>query len=475
MLMTARTATLKPALILGAVALAMIQPALAQTTATQDPCQEAAIHAQLESLMAPGYARVCDAVGSVSLTPDCMNYYLRVTDTAPPPSEDARAALAAACEASMPGATALGCIGPDCRPAKDVPVADPTDAMECGEGLECRPPEDEPVPLDDDTGALETDTAPRTAQADAALDLAFWEAIEDSNDPAMYRAYLDQFPRGVFRVIAAARLAALTGTASQAPATPPASATTPATTPTDAYREAMAIMDRAYSGDLAGWDAAARRALPLFQRAGDGGIGAAWIELGALYENGIGVTTDNPRAIEYFLMAGESGLSEGYLRALMLLDQTGQATRFVDAFLALARQDRGAALAVFDSVSASAPVRVQRYLGDRGYYAGALDGRFGAGSQSALDAYLSGSPPPPVAAPAPAPAAPDADLARALQSELSRVGCYQGPIDGKWGPGSARAMQNFNHWWGSAAPTGAPTAAGLDTVRAAPGLVCGTD
>jgi TPR repeat protein len=245
-----------------------------------------------------------------------------------------------------------------------------------------------------------------------------------------------------------------------------------ATTPTAAYREAMAIMDRAYSGDLSGWDQAARRAMPLFQRAGEGGVGAAWIELGALYENGIGVITDNPRAIDYFLMAGESGLSEGYVRALMLLDQTGQATRFVDVFLVLARQDRGAALSAFDSVSANAPTWVQRYLADRGYYAGALDGRFGAGSQAALNAFLTGAPPPPVPAPAPA---PDADLARALQAELSRVGCYEGPIDGKWGPGSARAMQNFNHWWGSAAPTGAPTSAGLNAVRAAPGLVCGVD
>lgn len=213
--------------------------------------------------------------------------------------------------------------------------------------------------------------------------------------------------------------------------------------------------------------------MPLFQRAGEGGVGAAWVELGALYENGIGVITDNPRAIDHFLMAGESGLSEGYVRALMLLDQTGQAARFVEVFMVLARQDRGAALGAFDSVSANAPIWVQRDLAERGYYAGALDGRFGAGSQAALSAFLTGAPPP-TPAPPPAPAA-DADLARAIQSELSRVGCYLGPIDGTWGAGSARAMQNFNHWWGSAAPTGAPTAAGLHAVRAAPGLVCGVD
>lgn len=469
---TTRATTPRPALILGALALVTTLPALGQAPATQDPCEEAAIHAQLESLMASGYARVCDAVGAVALTTDCMNYYLRVSDTFAPPSDDARAGLAAACEASMPGGTALACIGPDCGP-----VADPVDTMECGEGLECRPPADDPVPPDQDTGATDSAPAPRIAQADGAMDLAFWEAVKDSDDPALLRAYLDQFPEGVFRVIAEARLAALTGTATQA--TPPAASTpgpgeAPATTPIGAYREGMAIMDRAYAGDLAGWDEAARRAMPLFQRASEGGVGAAWVELGALYENGIGVITDNPRAIDYFLMAGESGLPEGYVRALMLLDQSGQATRFVDVFMVLARQDLGAALGAFDSVSANAPVWVQRDLANRGYYRGALDGRFGAGSQTALSAFLTGAPPPPVPAPAPAPA-PDADLARAIQSELSRVGCYQGPIDGQWGPGSARAMQNFNHWWGSAAPTDAPTTAGLHAVRAAPGLICGVD
>lgn len=252
--MTARTARLKPVLVLFAVALATIPAASAQTSATQDPCEEAAIHAQLESLMAPGYARVCDAVGAVSLTTDCMNYYLRVTDTMSPPTEDVRAALAAACEASMPGGTALACVGPACVPVADDPVADPADLMECGDELECRPPEDEPVPPEDDMGALDTDPSPRIAQGDSAMDLAFWEAIKDSDDPAMFRAYLDQFPQGVFRVIAEARLAALSGTSAQVPATPPAPAPseTPSMTPTGAYREAMAIMDRAYSGDLAG-------------------------------------------------------------------------------------------------------------------------------------------------------------------------------------------------------------------------------
>jgi hypothetical protein len=35
-------------------------------------------------------------------------------------------------------------------------------------------------------------------------------------------------------------------------------------------------------------------------------------------------------------------------------------------------------------------------------------------------------------------------IARGLQGELSRVGCYSGNIDGDWNAASRRALQNFN-------------------------------
>ena len=34
-------------------------------------------------------------------------------------------------------------------------------------------------------------------------------------------------------------------------------------------------------------------------------------------------------------------------------------------------------------------------------------------------------------------------LARDLQRELQRLGCYGGPIDGDWGEGSRRALERF--------------------------------
>jgi hypothetical protein len=52
--------------------------------------------------------------------------------------------------------------------------------------------------------------APACAQprADAA-EIAFWESVRDSRNPAELQAYLQQYPNGVFRPLAEARLAAL--------------------------------------------------------------------------------------------------------------------------------------------------------------------------------------------------------------------------------------------------------------------------
>ena len=50
------------------------------------------------------------------------------------------------------------------------------------------------------------------AAADSgALELAFWQSIQNSTNPVEFEAYLGQFPNGVFRVLAQARLAALSG------------------------------------------------------------------------------------------------------------------------------------------------------------------------------------------------------------------------------------------------------------------------
>jgi hypothetical protein len=73
------------------------------------------------------------------------------------------------------------------------------------------------------------------ANDDDALDLAFWQSIQNSTNPAEYQAYIDAFPHGKFVKLAFIRVhqpppAAL---AIPLPATGPAATTAPATQPAD--------------------------------------------------------------------------------------------------------------------------------------------------------------------------------------------------------------------------------------------------
>ena len=69
------------------------------------------------------------------------------------------------------------------------------------------------------------------------------------------------------------------------------------------------------------------------------------------------------------------------------------------------------------------------------------------------------------------PADPQA-LARALQTELKRVGCDPGPIDGKWGGQAKEALGNFARRAKMAMPTDEPTGAALEAVAARNDRIC---
>ncbi len=60
--------------------------------------------------------------------------------------------------------------------------------------------------------------APAPRPAGQTQEVVFWQSVQDSNDPAMLRAYLDQYPDGVFAVLARAKLDRLQA---PAPAKPP--------------------------------------------------------------------------------------------------------------------------------------------------------------------------------------------------------------------------------------------------------------
>ncbi len=82
-------------------------------------------------------------------------------------------------------------------------------------------------------------TAPSFAATELALELAFWDAVKDSRDPADYRAYLEQYPQGRFASLARLRSTAppaATAAPSSGPSAPPAPAivTAPAAVATTA-------------------------------------------------------------------------------------------------------------------------------------------------------------------------------------------------------------------------------------------------
>jgi adenylate cyclase len=48
------------------------------------------------------------------------------------------------------------------------------------------------------------------SEAEMRLQITYWESVKDSDDPAMFRAYLEKYPEGHFKELAAVRLAQLT-------------------------------------------------------------------------------------------------------------------------------------------------------------------------------------------------------------------------------------------------------------------------
>ena len=65
-----------------------------------------------------------------------------------------------------------------------------------------------------------------------------------------------------------------------------------------------------------------------------------------------------------------------------------------------------------------------------------------------------------------------AELTRTLQTELHRVGCYSGGIDGALGPGTVAAIQRFNQRAGKRLDTQIASPESVTTVREHSDRVC---
>jgi hypothetical protein len=97
------------------------------------------------------------------------------------------------------------------------------------------------------------------------------------------------------------------------------------------------------------------------------------------------------------------------------------------------------------------------------------DSEFASIAQRRMASLRPATPAAPPASPPPAPTAPPvpqadaAEIARSVQSELKRVGCYGGTVDGVWGAGTQAAIQQFNQRTGKHVDT---ATASLDSVTA---------
>ncbi len=65
-----------------------------------------------------------------------------------------------------------------------------------------------------------------------------------------------------------------------------------------------------------------------------------------------------------------------------------------------------------------------------------------------------------------------ADLARSVQTELKRVGCYSGAVDGDWGAGSRSALDQFNKYAPAKLDTKLASSDALDALHAKTARVC---
>jgi uncharacterized caspase-like protein len=81
---------------------------------------------------------------------------------------------------------------------------------------------------------------------------------------------------------------------------------------------------------------------------------------------------------------------------------------------------------------------------------------------------LASLPPPSDARPDPSPQ----EINRSVQSELKRVGCFGGAVDGEWTTASRRALEQFNNRAGAKLNTRLASLDMLDVIKAKPSRVC---
>ena len=151
-----------------------------------------------------------------------------------------------------------------------------------------------------------TTPAPTPAPAldPSVNDRLFWESVKDTRNPEELRAYLSQFPQGLFVALAGVRLKALQ--------TPPAAAPVAALTPPPARDLAVSAEEAQARGvrliDMSNPNRDDAAAVRLFRWAADQGHAGARTNLGFMNELGRGgLAKDETEAVRLYRLAANQG------------------------------------------------------------------------------------------------------------------------------------------------------------------------
>jgi hypothetical protein len=248
-------------------------------------------------------------------------------------------------------------------------------------------------------------------------ELAFWNGVKDSKQPAMVRSYIEAYPNGAFVVLA------------------------------------KAIIDQLEQGTGAGAESAA------------GGEAASKVAslapAGAAFDGEWRVVRESQtcrdKRSEFAIYVGNGQIHTNRT--------TGQVE--ADGTIEFKRESKDA--------DGSFSMHTGRLVGSsgKGEFKGGWDGsRFKCGGQVTLTKL---DDPSGAATAVPAPRGPADDpksLAESLQRELQRVGCYAGTVDGEWGKQAEAALKEFAARALLALYLDEPTQAALDAVKSQRVRVC---
>ncbi len=133
-----------------------------------------------------------------------------------------------------------------------------------------------------------------------AIELAYWQSVGASNDPAQLNAYLGRYPTGAFADLAHAKLNALKMQVAKAE---PA----PATSRMASLADPNAAPEAVLNGDRAAHIKDFAQAMVWYRKAADQGLGVGQFDVGRLYQDGLGVPVDYAQALKWYRLAALQG------------------------------------------------------------------------------------------------------------------------------------------------------------------------